>query len=104
MDNELAAHLRKELLEKGAAVLTGADGQRLFFVHSTQMQMPGQGILLSFEGGGVFFWAYASDPRPLNRFRLTGAGFRIDIADAIIEVLGSVQFTEPEMLTHIPKA
>ncbi|MCO6419295.1 hypothetical protein JYK14_24495 [Siccirubricoccus sp. KC 17139] len=98
MDNELAQALRRELLEKGAAVVHGADDKRLFLVHSTAMQMTGQGILMAYEGGGTFFWAYASDQRPLNRFRLTAAGFRIDLAEAILQIVGDLELTEPELI------
>jgi hypothetical protein len=100
MDPEYASSLRLELLSKGAAVLTTGSGDRLFLVHSTAMSMAGQGILLAYEPGGVFFWAYATDRLPLNVYRLVGAGFPMEVADAIMAILEGVDIAS-EMLTHL---
>lgn len=102
MDAEYAASLRLELLAKGTAILRTAAGARLFLVHSTALSMGGQGILLAYERGGVYFWEYATDTRPLTIYRLVGAGFATTVAEAIMLILDGIELA-PEMLTHIQR-
>ncbi len=91
MDEALAAELRKRLLERGSVHWTDTEGKRIFFVHSTNLDVEGQGILIAYEQGGVIFWPYASSPRPLTRFSLASAGFRLDVADAVLAILAHIK-------------
>lgn len=100
MDPEAAAHLRADILATGSAVLTTATGERLFLVHSSALATPGQGILLAYEGGGVFFWQYATDERPLNIYRLTAVGFPFPVSTAIMAILDGIDLAR-DMLTHV---
>jgi hypothetical protein len=45
---------------------------------------------MAYEGGGVLLWDYATDSRPLTRFRLVSAGFRIDVAAHIMQILEGI--------------
>jgi hypothetical protein len=87
MDVSTAEALRRQLINRGSVTLPAADGQRLYVVHSSTLGDPGQSLLIAFEGGGVLVWCYADDPKPLNRFRLMTAGFRIDVAEAVATLL-----------------
>lgn len=82
-DEEISA-LKLTLLEQGCVWSTDKSGDRLFFVHSRLMPGMPNGVLISYEGKGSFFFGL---DRPLNRFRLISAGFPLNVAPWLADLV-----------------
>ena len=82
-DDATIDDVRTQLLTKGSSILTDPNGRRIFLIN---MQLLGQpdGVLLAYEGFASFVFTL---DRPLNVFRLTGAGVPFDAAKMLADLL-----------------
>lgn len=86
-DAALAADMADDITLHGRAMVADTNGRRLLLTSTELLGLPGNQILLAYEGKGVIFFEL---DRPLNRFRLLSHGFPEKVADSICSLVNAV--------------
>lgn len=85
--------LRQSLRTEGRASLTDPDGNVLALISTGLLGIEAKGrLLVAYENKGCFFY---DGERPLNQFRLVKAGFSIDVAPFVANVVNAIIFGNP---------
>ena len=98
---------RQQLRHTGGARIVSPADKMLYLVRNDVLGVEEQGLLITYEGGGTFFFNL---DRPINGFRLIKAGFSLRDAPAIADFLFALFFApthndrtdplEPKRLAH----
>lgn len=86
-DNALVEDMAEELWEEGRTIIKDGSGRRLLLTSTSLLQIPGDDIILAYEGRGVIFFQL---DRPMNRFRLLSHGFPDKVAGDIADMVNLI--------------
>jgi hypothetical protein len=70
--------------QDGRTLVRDLDGRRLLITSTTLLNLPGDEVILVYEGRGTIFFQI---DRPMNRYRLLASGFPEKAADSVSDMV-----------------